>query len=418
LGLFGKDIVNRILAEVFKLLVDPNVALKTAGDFFKTAADQAVRDFIFGVTARCLCAFRGSLGSIPPLYEDIFKDGPNSDALRYIVKERSQLVEFLIDLIEPAKEFAVSTSPEGTRRGSNARELNKYNELNLHKPMNRYAVICQLQRFGKSIVVLLNSRNKEGNSAMREMNTTLDADTAGDTIKSDVEGAEFQKGKEEWLFVNGISGEPFWVKAACNRIAEVFHREVIGVLNRSEGILWDMLECAGEQSRPGEGSNLVNSTESSRRAQNTLKDKLQAASGEQVVVIAHSEGCLLLRSVLQELQNDNAELLQRLRVFTFGNPSHDWDFELGQAKHFHNEKDFVAKLGVGRKGAAQAYGGTIFANSSWKGQLFNAQYSFNPKHYGIARGASKLLACTDGSNPQTMAVRKRKPKAKPEAEAD
>jgi hypothetical protein len=122
--------------------------------------------------------------------------------------------------------------------------------------------------------------------------------------------------------------------------------------------------------------------------------------------------------VLQELQNDNAELLQRLRVFTFGNPSHDWDFELGQAKHFHNEKDFVAKLGVGRKGAAQAYGGTIFANSSWKGQLFNAQYSFNPKHYGIARGASKLLACTDGSNPQTMAVRKRKPKAKPEAEAD
>jgi hypothetical protein len=280
------------------------------------------------VTARCLCAFRGSLGSIPPLYEDIFKDGPNSDALQYIVKERSQLVEFLIDLIEPAKEFTVSTSPEGTRRGSNARELNKYNELNLHKPMNRYAVICQLQRFGKSIVVLLNSLNKEGNPAMREMNTTLDADTAGDTIKSEVEGAEFQKGKEEWFFVNGISGEPFWVKAAWNRIAKVFHREVIGVLNRSEGILWDMLECAGEQSRPGEGSNLVNSTESSRRAQNTLKDKLQAASGEQVVVIAHSQGCLRLCSVLQELQNDNAELLQRLRVFTFGNPSHDWGFEL------------------------------------------------------------------------------------------
>ncbi|CEL11024.1 hypothetical protein ASPCAL14131 [Aspergillus calidoustus] len=99
-GLLAKlasdDIVNRILAEVFKLLVDPNVALKTAGDFFESAADQAVRDFIFGVTARCLCALRGSLGSIPPLYEDIFKDGPNSDALRYIVKERSQIVvEFL-----------------------------------------------------------------------------------------------------------------------------------------------------------------------------------------------------------------------------------------------------------------------------------------------------------------------------------
>ncbi|KAL2855602.1 hypothetical protein BJX68DRAFT_263958 [Aspergillus pseudodeflectus] len=279
LGLFGKDTVNSIFAEMTNLFVDPNVALKTAGDILKSADDQAVRDFVFGVMTRSLCSFRGSLGNIPRLYEDVFKDGPNSDAVRYIVKEHSQLAEFLIDVIEPAKEFAVSTSADGTPRGSNARVLNEYNELNLHKSMNRYAVICTLQRFVKAIV-------------------------------SDVEGAEFQKGKEEWFFVNGISGEPFWVKAACNRIAEVFHREVIGVPNRSEGILWDMLECAGEQSRPGEGSNLVNSTESSRKAQNKLKDKLQAASGEQVVVIAHSQGCLLLRSVLQELQNDSADLLQ------------------------------------------------------------------------------------------------------------
>jgi hypothetical protein len=417
LGLFGKDIVNRIFAEAFKLFVDPNVALKTAGDIFKSADDQAVRDFISGVTARSLCAFRGSLGSIPQIYEDIFKDSPNSDALRYMLKERSHLVDFLIDLIEPAKEFAVSRSADGTPCGSNARELNEYNELNLHKPMNRYEVICQVQRLVKSIVNILDGRRKDGDAAKLEMNTSLDADTASDIVKSDVEGADFQKGKEEWLFINGIAGEAFWVKAACNRIAEVFQREVTGVFNRSEGLLWDMLECAGDQNMAGEGSSLVDSTESSRKARSTLKDKLQAASAEQVVVIAHSQGCLLLRSVLQELQKDEAGLLQKLRVFTFGNPSHDWAFQLGHAEHFY-KKDLVAKIGVGRKGASDAYKGTIFTNSSWKGHLFNAQYIFNPKHYGVDRDASKLLACTDGSNPQALAVRKPKKRAKPEPQAD
>jgi hypothetical protein len=413
--LFGKDIVNRIFAEVFKLFVDPNVALKTAGDIFKIADDQAVREFIFGVTTRSLCAFRGSLGSIPQIYEDIFQDGPNSDALRYIFKERSQLADFLIDLTEPAKEFAVSTSSDGTPRGSNARELNEYNELNLHKYMNRYAVICQIQRLVKSIVNLFDGRQKAGDAAKLEMNTTLDTDTASDIIKSDGEGADFQKGKEEWFFINGIAGEAFWVKAACNRIAEVFQREVTGVLNRSEGFMWDMLECAGDQNKSAEGSNLLDSTESTRRAQKTLKEKLQASSIEQVVSIAHSQGCLVLRSVLQELQNDNQDLLQRLRVFTFGNPSRDWDFDLGHAEHFYNEKDFVAKIGVGRKGASDAYKGNIFTNS---GHLFNAQYSFNPKHYGADRDASKLLACTDGSNPQALAVKKPKPKPKPEPQGD
>ncbi|KAL3486946.1 hypothetical protein BJX62DRAFT_241525 [Aspergillus germanicus] len=366
LGLFGKDIVNRIFAEVFKLLVDPNVALKTAGDMFKSAEDQA-------------------------------------DALRYIIKERSQLAEFLIDLIEPAREFAVSTSSDGTPRGSNARELNEYNELNLHKPMNRYAVICQLQRLVKSIVILFDNRKEEGNSGKLEMNTTLDADTAGYIVKSDAEGAEFQKGKEEWFFVNGISREPFWVKAVCNRIAEVFQREVTGILNRSEGLFWDMLECAGDQNTSGDGSNLVDSTESSRRAQKTLKEKLQASSAQQS------------RS---ELQKDNQDLLQRLRVFTFSNPSRDWDFDLGHAEHYHNEKDFVANIGVGRKGASDAYKGTIFTNSTWKGHLFNAQHSLNAKHYGVDRDGSKLLACTDGSNPQALAVKQPKPKAKPEPQAD
>ncbi|KAL4885951.1 hypothetical protein BJY04DRAFT_214144 [Aspergillus karnatakaensis] len=418
LGLFGKDIINRILAELFKLFADPNVVVRTAGDMFLAADDQVIRDFIFNVTKRSFSALRGYLGRAPAIYEEVFKDSPNWDAMKYIIDERSQLAEFLIDLIEPAKEFAASTSPDGAPKGSNNRELNEYNELNLHKPMNRYAVICQVQRLVKSIVIIFDSRQKEASLDKLEMNTKLELDNTGGSVKSDVEDANFRKDKEKWFFVNGVGGEPFWVKSACNRISETFKREVTGIFNRSEGLLWDLVECAGGRNKSDEGPSLVDRTESSRRARKTLKDKLQATSAEQIAVIAHSQGCLLLRLVLQDLQKNNPDILQKLRVFTFGNPSYDWDFELGHTEHFYNEKDFIAKLGVGRKGARDAYTGTIFTNSSWTGHLFNAQYSFDPKHYDIDIGASKLLSCSDGSNPQPLAVKKPKPKPPPEPEPE
>jgi hypothetical protein len=93
------------------------------------------------------------------------------------------------------------------------------------------------------------------------------------------------------------------------------------------------------------------------------------------VIVAHSQGCLILRLALDDLiaarqpATDGIDrtgpLKDKLCVFTFGNPSVDWerdtsseaqmlsDFVL-RTEHFANEKDFVAKTRsacrVGRQG--------------------------------------------------------------------
>ncbi|KAL4871339.1 hypothetical protein BDV12DRAFT_194407 [Aspergillus spectabilis] len=140
-------------------------------------------------------------------------------------------------------------------------------------------------------------RNLKSSLNKLEMNTTLSLDSSG-VIESDLEGVGFES--EKWFFINGIGGEPYWVKSACNKIAETFQRGVTGVFNRSEGLLWDLIE---------------KQQASSKESKRGIKG---ASSAEQIIVIAHSQGCLLLRLVLQQPVTDNADLLGKLRVFTFG----------------------------------------------------------------------------------------------------
>jgi hypothetical protein len=259
--------------------------------------------------------------------------------------------------------------------------------------------------------------------------------------------------KEKWLFVNGIAGELSWLRLACEKLAERYSRGVTGIFNRGDGILWDLVECAGERSAQGTGSaasqkRLVQRTMSSLYAQKALKHELEKALNDDgtahVVMIAHSQGCLLLRLVLEELVNgddkddEDEERSERLRnamqtrlcVFTFGNPSLDWKLERtahdpseeleGQSsaqrsdhlslyvlrtEHFANKDDFVAKLGVlsvRDEEQSQNSGyldSPVFINSKdeWQGHFFGAQYSLNDTDYGGDEGeTSWLLTCQSG----------------------
>ncbi|KAI3478655.1 hypothetical protein L1887_59369 [Cichorium endivia] len=259
-------------------------------------------------------------------------------------------------------------------RSPGAEQWNDYNELDLTKPMNVHAVTSQVQRFLKSIIEIfrLNDQNEQD----FRMNTTLDSDThetAWTTTAFKRKDDPVQQ-PETWLFVNGIAGEFYWNRLAVSKIRDFFFdrdagststeeaqtraTRLRGIYNRSDGILWDLVECGGER-QPDVAPLLIHRTESSKAAQRQLAVELRAAladsrsSKRDIIMIAHSQGCLLLRLALDELwaaggADTRSTMRAHLRVYTFGNPAYDWDVHAYAAttEHFANELDFVAVLGV------------------------------------------------------------------------
>jgi hypothetical protein len=181
-------------------------------------------------------------------------------------------------------------------------------------------------------------------------------------------------------------------------------------------------------------------------AQHALKRELEKALRDKktahTVMVAHSQGCLLLRLVLEELVNADPAgkgtirkaMLNRLCVFTFGNPSLDWKLEINsedpitvpgddqnskdpkhlsshvlRTEHFANISDFVATLGVLsekdlEKRQESGYpSDCVFTNreNNWIGHLFGTQYSLDPSDYKDEKSQKQgqkswLLACSGG----------------------
>ncbi|KAJ1324138.1 hypothetical protein MN608_10198 [Microdochium nivale] len=125
---------------------------------------------------------------------------------------------------------------------------------------------------------------------------------------------------EQWIFLNGVAVGETWLANNINRLALTFRRPVIGVHNRTTGILFDVVECLIQR-------NFGYATGDVREAYKVVKDKLYNPQYSKVVFILHSqggiEGGLVLDWLLQELPQD---LLAKLEVYTFGNA----------ANHFNN----------------------------------------------------------------------------------
>ncbi|KAI8624156.1 hypothetical protein F5Y19DRAFT_480925 [Xylariaceae sp. FL1651] len=125
---------------------------------------------------------------------------------------------------------------------------------------------------------------------------------------------------EQWIFLNGVAVGEAWLKSNINRLALTFKRPIIGVHNRTTGIIFDVIECLIQR-------NFGYATSDVRLAYKILRDKLYNPQYSKVVFILHSqggiEGGLVLDWLLQELPQD---LLAKLEVYTFGNA----------ANHFNN----------------------------------------------------------------------------------
>ncbi|KAI0157105.1 hypothetical protein GGR52DRAFT_582915 [Hypoxylon sp. FL1284] len=124
---------------------------------------------------------------------------------------------------------------------------------------------------------------------------------------------------EQWIFLNGVAVGEAWLKSNINRLALTFKRPIIGVHNRTDGIIFDVVECLIQR-------NFGYATGDVRAAYKILREKLYNPKYSKVIFILHSqggiEGGLVLDWLLQELPQD---LLAKLEVYTFGNASNHFN---------------------------------------------------------------------------------------------
>lgn len=178
--------------------------------------------------------------------------------------------------------------------------------------MNRHGMICQLQRLVKSLVSIFQASMTVQILADIDMAT----DNAGERLTTP---AEYNRAEpltvkagpnEHWLFINGIGVEYPWLRLACEKLEDKYGRKVVGIFNRGGGLLWDLIECAGQRSDRLRGNTasqdtLIQATKSSAVAQETLYNRLKSILEKSEdslgprVMVARSQGCLVLCLVLQ-----------------------------------------------------------------------------------------------------------------------
>lgn len=110
------------------------------------------------------------------------------------------------------------------------------------------------------------------------------------------------------------------MKNNLNRLALTFGRPILGVHNRTDGIIFDVIECLVQR-------NFSYATKDVRLCYKIIKEVLYDQKKTKVIFVLHSqggiEGGLVLDWLLQEMPQD---LLSKLEVYTFGNA----------ANHFNN----------------------------------------------------------------------------------
>ena len=433
--------------------------LEIAWTVFRKATQKAILTTIAVILKTIISAMIGYIGPVDSIWKAIIDNPANSELFETLKKDWWKVARFLVDILEPMKRFVSAESTDGFPPPE-ASAWNNYNELDLSQPMNRHAVISQIQRFFKSIIEVF--RQKDLDIARFDMNTKLKTDSSQSIVETtalrreknnvpkDVKVAETA---ESWIFVNGIAGEFYWNHLSVQKLQDFFfdpdlqtvdtgdnvasrRTTITGVFNRSDGIFWDLIECAGER-RPQVPNNtpsndskptLSSRTASSREAQDQLVRVLRTAledsekAQKDIIMIAHSQGCLLLRLALEQIHSTATSdirevMLTHLRVFTFGNPAYDWDVHAYTAstEHFANELDYVAKLGVLRLYSSDRHeaanndlhycskckaGGdpmhasrprqSIFVNNkNQTGHLFGSQYSLKKGDYDCVSEAGE-----------------------------
>lgn len=154
--------------------------------------------------------------------------------------------------------------------------------------------------------------------------------------------------KEAWFFVNGVATNEKVAKWNGKRLRDLFNRPITVLFNPTNGLGMDLVECIFDRT-------LEWTTEPAKYVRKSLAKALKER--EKVVVIAHSQGGIIVAAALEKLAKKYQKYLRKLEIYTFACPA---DEMATMAKcvenfctttkpyleHFVNGQDLVAKLGV------------------------------------------------------------------------
>ena len=238
--------------------------------------------------------------------------------------------------------------------------------------------------------------------------------------------------KEHWFFINGIATNEDVARFNSAYLAHLFHRPVTVVNNASCSLPADLLECM-----VGKGLKFCDKTmmtEPAWRASAAILEALNSNAIEHVIVIAHSQGTIIMSNVLavigealkshlalekepewhdftkklmgkvetesqKALRNSLAhalweftrdrsehvmERLKKLEIFTFANCADKMRYvhatkPIPYMEHFANEYDWVARLGIlsplreGEEPSIEIDGPLFEQKGEW-GHLLNEHY--------------------------------------------
>ncbi|KAJ3453584.1 hypothetical protein MRS44_017831 [Fusarium solani] len=222
------------------------------------------------------------------IWRAIFTNGVNKPSLNFILNHLPELGQWLYDLVKPGSVLGRFPTTDGATKTPDAEcpgMDNPYNGLVLQLPENRNAVVCQAQRVALTTVAILKmGRGKMPNRLDDvQLNASLRSDFDANvnppspTYISALHGGPPSSSNGKWFFINGIANEFCWFQRSCDKVRDTFNREVTGVYNRSDGILWNFIECCGER-RAAEPNTLIESTQSCEAAQKALEQELRGCS--------------------------------------------------------------------------------------------------------------------------------------------
>jgi hypothetical protein len=237
---------------------------------------------------------------------------------------------------------------------------------------------------------------------------------------------------EHWFFINGIATNADVAHYNSAYLAHLFHRPVTVVQNATCSLTADLLECM-----VGKGLQLCDKsimTEPAWRAAAAILEALNSIAIKHVIVIAHSQGTIIMSNVLtvigEALKSDLAQQeepmwhsfirelmgtvetesqkvlrnslahalaeftrdrsahvmdrLKKLEIFTFANCADKMRYvhtsqSIPYMEHFANELDWVARLGIlsplrGDSEATIEIDGPVFEQKGEWGHLLNEHY--------------------------------------------
>jgi hypothetical protein len=254
---------------------------------------------------------------------------------------------------------------------------------------------------------------------------------------------------EHWFFINGILTNTDVALINAAYLAHLFHRPVTVVQNATDSLAVDLYECAlgkGFKDDPN-SEDRKTMTEPAWRATAAILEALNADHTKRVVIIAHSQGTIIVANVLRAVAkalrsdlirdanskwhpftnrlmggvktetekivrddlahslsefakngvNEALKRLAKLEIYTFANCADrmryvDPDRSVPYMEHFANECDLVARLGIlsplrGDANTLTEFDGSILVQRGSRSRLLTLS---------LLRGDAKPLIEIDG----------------------